>query len=262
MKKISAIILDWAGTTVDYGSFAPVDAFISAFGELGITPTINETRAPMGLQKRAHVEKMLSGERISGLWHEKYGRKYNQEDIDKIYNKFESSLFTVLHKYTDIIRGVLETVKEIKSMGIKIGSTTGYTQEMMNIVAPAAKERGYSPDCIICPDEVGGIGRPFPYMLWRNIEKIGVDSINQVIKIGDTEADMQEGKNAGCICVGVIRGSSMLGLNQEETANLNENKKIELFKNVKLEYFKSGADFVIEDITHILKLIEIISFQN
>jgi len=57
---IKAIVLDWAGTTVDYGCFAPVDAFLLAFAAFGVTPTIEETRAPMGVQKRAHIENMLA----------------------------------------------------------------------------------------------------------------------------------------------------------------------------------------------------------
>jgi phosphonoacetaldehyde hydrolase len=51
-------------------------------------------------------------------------------------------------------------------MGIAIGSTTGYTAEMMQVLLPIAKESGYSPDSIVCPDDVDKIGRPYPYMLW------------------------------------------------------------------------------------------------
>lgn len=36
MKKIECIIMDWAGTAVDYGCFAPVAAFIEAFAEKGL----------------------------------------------------------------------------------------------------------------------------------------------------------------------------------------------------------------------------------
>ena len=36
MKKIKCVIMDWAGTAVDYGCFAPVAAFIEAFAEKGL----------------------------------------------------------------------------------------------------------------------------------------------------------------------------------------------------------------------------------
>ena len=34
MRQLEAVIFDWAGTTVDYGCFAPVEAFIKAFERL------------------------------------------------------------------------------------------------------------------------------------------------------------------------------------------------------------------------------------
>lgn len=60
MKKIEAVIFDRAGTTVDYGCFAPVQAFIEAFSHYGITPSTEEVRAPMGMLKIGHIRTMLS----------------------------------------------------------------------------------------------------------------------------------------------------------------------------------------------------------
>ncbi|MCL2504365.1 MAG: phosphonoacetaldehyde hydrolase [Coriobacteriia bacterium] len=250
------IILDWAGTTVDYGCFAPVDAFVSAFTYFGITPTMEETRAPMGMPKRAHIEKMLTGKRLTALWKETYGRPPTQKDVDKIYDQFEPTLFEVLVSHADPLPGVLSAVAEIRGMGIAIGSTTGYTQEMMDVIVPLAKEKGYAPDCIVCPDETGGIGRPYPYMLWHNLEALGVSSIGEVLKIGDTAADMQEGRNAGCLCVGVLEGSSMLGLSEKELAESDQADVSALFETADQNYRKAGADHVIKDISALPGLIK------
>jgi len=233
MSRIDAIILDWAGTTVDYGSFAPVNAIIIAFEAFGIKVSIEETRAPMGLPKRKHIEKML----------ENMGLYYTQEDVSLIYAGFESALFEVLAKYTDPLPGVIKATKHIREMGVAMGSTTGYTQAMMNVIVPLAKEKGYSPDCIVCPDDCKGVGRPYPYMLWKNLEKLGIASIHNALKIGDTEVDMQEGKNAGCLSVGVLKGSSMLALNVNEEI-------------ARKKYMEAGADYVIEDISALPALIE------
>ena len=46
---IEAVIFDWAGTTVDYGCFAPVKAFMEAFAHHGVPVTMEETRKPMGM---------------------------------------------------------------------------------------------------------------------------------------------------------------------------------------------------------------------
>jgi len=233
MSRIDAIILDWAGTTVDYGCFAPVNAFIAAFESFGIKATVEETRAPMGLPKRKHIEKML----------ENMGHSYTQEDVDQIYARFEPALFEVLAKHTNPLPKVVETIEHIREMEVAIGSTTGYTRAMMDVVAPLAKENGYSPDCIVCPDDCNEMGRPYPYMLWKNLEKLGIASIHNVLKIGDTEADMQEGKNAGCLSVGVLKGSSMLALNGDEEI-------------ARQKYMEAGADYVIEDISALPALIE------
>jgi len=256
MSRISVVILDWAGTAVDYGCFAPVDAFMSAFADFGVYPTMEETRAPMGLQKKAHIAKMLESRRLVAAWETRHGRPHTQADVDQIYSRFESALFSVLTKYADPLPGVLEAVAAVRAMGIKIGSTTGYTQAMMDVVVPLAKEKGYSPDCIVCPDETGGIGRPFPYMLWRNLEKLGVASIGEALKIGDTAADMEEGRNAGCLCVGMIKGSSMLGLTEAELAGKSDAETTVLFETAKENYLEAGADYVLEDISTLPGLIQ------
>jgi phosphonoacetaldehyde hydrolase len=256
--KIKTIILDWAGTSVDFGSFAPVDAFMSAFESYGISPTANETRAPMGLAKRTHIAMMLSGERLAAEWISKYGKPHTEADIDKLYEKFEPALFGVLKNYAKPIPGVLETVAWIRSQGIKIGSTTGYTSQMMDIVVPLAKENGYAPDHLVCPEDVGGKGRPYPYMIWRNLEYLGCTDISEVLKIGDTQADMQEGKAAGCKSIGIIVGSSVLGLSEDELSALDCRSKENLFAAVREKYFEYGADFVIDSISELPKLMQTI----
>jgi phosphonoacetaldehyde hydrolase len=200
----------------------------------------------MGLAKRKHIETMLFNK----------GRPYTQKDVDNIYANFERSLFEVLNEHTDPLPGVLETVERIRKMGIPIGSTTGYTQAMMDVVVPSAKEKGYFPDSLICPEETSGFGRPYPYMLWRNLEKLGVESMRGVLKVGDTAADMQEGKNAGALSVGVLKGSSMLGLSEREFAEKSKDDISELFETAKQKYMEAGADYIIEDICALPALIE------
>ncbi|MDR0302672.1 MAG: phosphonoacetaldehyde hydrolase [Treponema sp.] len=256
MHKITAIILDWAGTAIDYGCFAPVNAFITAFETFGIYPNIEEIRAPMGLPKRAHIEKILEGRGISAQWQNIYGRSYTQADVNNIYGRFETALFEVLALHTDPLPGTVKAVASIRDMGMAIGSTTGYTRAMMNEVVPLVKKKGYAPDCVICPDDTRGAGRPYPYMLWRNLEKLGVSSIDKVLKAGDTAADMREGKNAGCLCVGILKGSSMLGLSEEEMALKTDTEISALFETARKNFTEAGADYVIEDIGGLPGLIE------
>ena len=158
--KYDGIIFDWAGTTVDYGCFAPVKAFIEAFEHYGITPTLEEVRKPMGMLKIDHIRTMLSMDRIAKAWEEKYNRPWTEEDVKEVYLLSESKILEIVQNYGEPKPYVVETVKALRDMGLKIGSTTGYTDEMMALVVPKAKEQGYEPDCWFSPDATGQKGRP------------------------------------------------------------------------------------------------------
>ena len=170
MSTYKAVIYDWAGTTVDYGCFAPVQAFVEVFCHFGIEPTMQEVRKPMGMLKRDHIRTMLQMKRIFGLWKEKYGADWTEDDVEKLYSLFEEKLLGILDQFAEVKPYVLETIEELRKKDIKIGSTTGYTDKMMAIVTAKAKENGYEPDAWFSPDSTGNVGRPYPYMIFRNME--------------------------------------------------------------------------------------------
>ena len=89
MKKIKAVIFDWAGTTVDFGCMAPVQAFVEVFKQYGIEPTMEEVRKPMGMLKIDHIRTMLKMDRIRDLWIDKYGKEPTEEDAQALYGIFE-----------------------------------------------------------------------------------------------------------------------------------------------------------------------------
>ena len=257
MGTYKAVIFDWAGTTVDYGCFAPVQAFVEVFKHFGIEPTMEEVREPMGMLKRDHIRTMLGMERIVGLWKEKYGADWTEDDVEKLYRLFEEKLFGILDQFAEVKPYVLETVEELRKRGIKIGSTTGYTDAMMAVVVPKAKENGYEPDAWFSPDSVGNMGRPYPYMIFKNIEELGIQDVREVVKVGDTVSDIKEGKNAGVYTVGVIEGSSELGLTEAEYEALTEDEKKEALQNVKEKFLQAGADAVILNMKELLKIVEV-----
>lgn len=255
MKNIEAIIFDWAGTTVDYGCFAPVRAFIEVFEEYGISPTIDETRKPMGMLKWDHIKTMMSMPRINNLWKEKHGRDFTDKDIDEMHDKFKGKLMGILHNYAEPKPYVVDTISKLREKNIKIGSTTGYTDEMMSIVVKVAKEKGYSPDCWFSPTSTNNVGRPYPYMIFKNLETLKVSSIKNVIKVGDTISDILEGKNAGVKTVGIIEGSSELALTEEEYNNLTEEERLSKIEEITKRYKEAEADFVIKNISELLDIV-------
>ena len=254
-RECKAVIFDWAGTTVDYGCFAPVQAFMEVFKQFGIEPTMEEVRKPMGMLKRDHIKTMLQMDRIAELWMEKYHRKWTEQDVDALYGLFEENLFGILDQCADVNPYVLETVAKLREKGIKIGSTTGYTDAMMQIVAPKAAEHGYAPDVWFSPDAVGHKGRPYPYMMNKNMEALGILSVQQVIKVGDTISDIKEGKNAGVFTIGVIEGSSELGLSEKEYAALSDNERKEKCDTVRSKFLAAGADAVILNLKELMDYI-------
>ncbi|MGN0136444.1 phosphonoacetaldehyde hydrolase [Anaerotignum sp.] len=254
--KYDGIIFDWAGTTVDYGSFAPVKAFVEAFEAFGITPTLEEVRKPMGMLKIDHVRTMLSMERISKLWEEIHGRAWTEADVQQVYELSEKKIIEIVHQFAEPKPYVKETIAELRAMGMKIGSTTGYTDEMMEIVVPAAKAAGYEADCWFSPDSVGKCGRPYPYMIFKNMQELKLQDIRRVMKVGDTVADIKEGKNAGMVSVGIVEGSSVAGLTQAEYEALTAEEKETLYQKVANIYYEAGADYVVRDIRGIVKLVK------
>lgn len=254
--KYEAVIFDWAGTTVDYGCFAPVQAFIDAFKAFGIEPTVEEVRAPMGMLKIDHIRTMLEGERIRTLWKEKYGKDWTEEDVLAVYELSEKKIMEILPDFADPKPYVVETIEELRKMGMKIGSTTGYTDEMMAIVAPKAKENGYAPDCWFSPNSVENHGRPYPYMIFENMKALELSDVRKVIKVGDTVSDIKEGKNAGMISVGIVEGSSVLGFSQEEFESFTEEQKEDCYKNAEKVYIEAGADYVVRDIRGVLDIVK------
>lgn len=208
---INTVILDWAGTTIDFGCMVPVDAFYQALKKEGIEVTKEKIRLPMGTKKHDHIMTMLKMPRIAQEWLVVHEQEPTETDINRIYQTFEDVIFQTLDQYSDVKLGVLEVVEHLKTMGISIGSTTGYTSDMMKIVSKVAAEQGYEPDFITTPDLTKGTGRPALYMIFYILEHFGTPSVQQVIKTGDTISDIEEGKNAGVFSIGLIEGSSLAG---------------------------------------------------
>ena len=127
---------------------------------------------------------------------------------------------------------------------------------MMAVVVPKAKEAGYEPDCWFSPNSVENHGRPYPYMIFKNMEALELSDVRKVIKVGDTVADIKEGKQAGMEAVGILEGSSVMGLSEEEFKMLSEEEKEMHLKKAEEVYKNAGADYVIRDIRGILDIIK------
>lgn len=239
---------------MDFGCFAPLNVFIDIFCKQGVEITTKEARAPMGMLKIDHIRAILQMERVGREWRELYGKAPTEEDVSTLYRRFEPALLSILPQYCDVLEGVIETCAWLRHKKIQIGSTTGYTAEMMKIVCAGAKTAGYSPDCIVTAADVGG-GRPQPFMIYENMRKLRVFPPQSVIKVGDTISDIQEGMNAGVWSVGVVIGSSQMGLSRKEWERLSPAKREVAVQHTHRAFKKAGADFIIRTMNELPALI-------
>ncbi|MEI8047115.1 MAG: phosphonoacetaldehyde hydrolase [Bacteroidota bacterium] len=258
--KLKGVIFDWAGTTVDFGCFAPTGVFIEVFMQKGIEITIAEARGPMGMHKRDHIRVITKYPRVALKWKEEYGRECTEDDVEQMFNNFIPLQLSVIEKHSEIVPELLHAREIIRSMDMKIGSTTGYNNEMMEILTAAAAKQGYVADSVVCATDVPA-GRPAPWMALKNAENLGIFPMQAFVKIGDTIADIEEGVNAGMWSVGVVNSSNEMGLTLNE---INLIDTIELEKRrakVRKDYIDAGADYVIDSLAELRELIEKINIR-
>lgn len=145
MNRISALILDWAGTTVDFGSFAPTQIFVEAFRQaFDIEITLEEARVPMGLGKWQHIEALGKLPSVDSRWQAKFGRAMTAADIDAIYAAFMPLQIAKVVDFSAPIAGVVDTIATFRAEGLKIGSCSGYPRPVMEKLVPAAAAQGYA----------------------------------------------------------------------------------------------------------------------
>lgn len=260
LKNIKAVIFDWAGTIVDYGCMAPTQVFIDVFAGKDIYLSKDEARGPMGLAKKDHVRELFRLDNVQKQWFAEYGKFPNEEDVTELYSQLEPALTKIVEKYSEPITGAVELIESLKDQGIKVGSTTGYVAEMMNAILPIASVHGLQPDAVVNSSDVSS-GRPFPWMIYRNCEIMNIFPLNRMVKIGDTVADIHEGKNAGMWTIGLSKSGNEVGLSLQETESADPAWLTEKIAIAKEKLLNAGADFVIEGVWDCWPVLEEIDRQ-
>ena len=176
-------------------------------------------------------------------------------DVDAVYSHFEPKLLSILDRFADPKPGVIDAVAALREAGLKIGSTTGYTDAMMEIVVPKAAELGYAPDHWVSADGTEGFGRPYPYMIFHNMQVLRLMDVRRVAKVGDTISDIKEGKNAGVFTVGVTEGSSQMGLSLAEFEALSPAEQDRERLMAREAFLQAGADAVIDTMDELPALL-------
>lgn len=252
--KLRAVVLDWAGTTIDFGSRAPALVFVEVFRRSGVPIEIAEARGPMGKAKREHIAAILALPRVAEAWRQQFGCPPSDEDVERLYQEFLPLQKATLARHSEVIPGVPGAVAACRERGLKIGSSTGYTRDLMAVVVPLAEEGGYRPDAILCADDVPA-GRPAPWMLFRAAEKLDVYPMRTIVKVDDTPVGIEAGRNAGTWTVGITRTGNALGLSPSELDALPADELRRRLAEAAKQFTARGAHFVLESVAELPGLL-------
>lgn len=252
---IQAVLLDWAGTTMDYGCMAPAVVFVEVFKRQGVPITMEEARAPMGAHKRVHIQKISQLESVRARWKDAHGRLPDDADVDRMFADFVPLQIDCLGDYSQLIPGALEAVDTMRKRGMKIGSTTGYLRDMMAINLRDAKRQGYEPDSTVCASDVPA-GRPYPYMCLQNVINLQVSPVEACVKVDDTLPGIEEGLNAGMWTIGLAMSGNEVGLPLEEARALDAAETARRRHRAYGRMSQVGAHYVVDDINGVVECLD------
>jgi phosphonoacetaldehyde hydrolase len=259
--KVTTIIGDWTGTFVDAGSLSVKDAIKITFNMYGIRIDNKVAAAPTGSRTDQHVRMVMETPSVKNDWFVNYKRFPTENDIKEVYDKLVDVQLNILQNYTKIIPGSDVMMRQLREdYGIKFGLTTGFIKSMSDIVNRSAKYQGLEFDSVVAGDEVDYGSRPYPFMLYKNLNNLGVENIRSVIKVDDTEVGIKEAIAAGCWSVGVSRWSTYTEYDSlDHLARATPAEKDKKSNTAKTILLNAGANFVIEDVTMLPDIVDMIN---
>lgn len=252
---LKGILLDWAGTTMDYGCYAPAVVFVEVYRRKGVPISIEEARVPMGAHKKVHIRKISQLPAVDERWQAAHRRPPNEADIESMFQEFIPLQLACLADYADLIPGTLEAVADFRRRGLKIGSTTGYTGEMMKLLLGEARQRGYEPDSTVCATDVPA-GRPEPWMCLQNAMNLGLYPMESMVKVDDTLPGIEEGLNAGMWTIGLAKTGNEIGLNASEISRLSAVELQPKLDRAHTRMAQSGAHYVVDGIWQVPAVLD------
>jgi phosphonoacetaldehyde hydrolase len=255
VKRLEAVIFDWAGTTVDCGSMAPVKALVKLFAAQGIQLSDADARRDMGLFKKDHIRRILALPHVNCEWRKRTGQPASEDNVEALFRDFGRVQMDILEEHSRLIDGVANVSEELRRRGIKLGSTTGYPRPMLDLLITRAAEQDYRPDISLCPEDVGG-GRPLPWMCLRIALDLRLSSTAVAMKIGDTTSDIEEGLNAGMWTLGVTATGNEVGLSAAELATLPPGDRQQRLERAANSLKAAGAHYVVDSVAAIEPVID------
>ncbi len=252
--KLQAAILDWAGTVVDFGSFAPTQIFVEAFAEFDVHVSIEEARGPMGMGKWDHIRTLCDQPQITERYKKVFGRAPTDADVTAIYERFMPLQIEKIAEHSALIPGALQTIAALREQGLKIGSCSGYPAQVMAKVVELAATNGYIADHVVATDEVPN-GRPWPAQALANVIALGIDDVGACVKVDDTTPGILEGRRAGMWTVALVFSGNALGLTYAQYQALDAQTLIAERQRIHALFQSARPHYLIDTITDLPQVI-------
>ncbi|MGE4306744.1 MAG: phosphonoacetaldehyde hydrolase [Novosphingobium sp.] len=244
---LKAVVFDWAGTMIDFGSRAPMLALVKLFDAAGVPITQSEARADMGKAKSDHIAGILQMPRVNAAWAAVHGQTPGEADVARLFGEIAPMMREAARECATLIPGAADVVAQLRAAGVRIGSCTGYTRDMMADILPLAEEQGYKPDLLVCAGDTPA-GRPSPLMLWKNLVELGVWPATACVKVDDAEVGIAEGRGAGVWTIGIAASGNGLGLSHAAFEALSAQERGERIGAARKALEKAGAHLVIDTV--------------
>ncbi|MFN5133982.1 MAG: HAD hydrolase-like protein [Chitinophagaceae bacterium] len=198
MSNYSLVVFDMAGTTVrDKGNVA--ESFINALALHNINIPVEEVNKVMGWRKKEAIKMLL--------------QKFHTVDevlIETIHEQFTQNMINFYKNDEDLqpLPFAEDVFKTLHNQKIKVALNTGFTKAITDVLLEKLNwQNGNVVDEVIASDEVKE-GRPHPYMIQELMKRHGIEDASSVVKVGDTEVDILEGRNTGCgLVVAITTGA-------------------------------------------------------
>ncbi|PKI22285.1 phosphonoacetaldehyde hydrolase [Pseudomonas monteilii] len=253
--QLQAVVLDWAGTVVDFGSFAPTQIFVEAFAEFGVAVSLEEARGPMGMGKWDHIRTLCDIPEIAERYRAAFGRTPTDDDVTAIYERFMPLQIEKIAVHSALIPGALDAIAAVRSKGLKVGSCSGYPAVVMQKVVDLARENGYVADHVVATDEVPN-GRPYPAQALANVIALGIDDVAACVKVDDTWPGILEGRAAGMWTVALTCSGNALGLTYDQYKSLSLEKLDEERSRIARMFEGSRPHYLIDTIAELPAVID------
>ncbi len=255
LNDFDLVIFDWAGTMVDFGCRAPIEALVTAFASRGVALDEAAARVDMGKAKADHVRALLARSDVAKDWRSATGALPVEADVDSLMVDLGPLMREAAGRAAQMIPGAAKVAADLRAAGLKVASSTGYTRDMMQPVLIKAAEQGYAPDHLVCAGETPQ-GRPSPLMVYKTCAELGVWPLSRVIKVDDAEAGIAEGRAAGCFTIGLAASGNGIGLSLKAFEALDPADREERLSKVRASLMAAGADLVIDSVADLIEAMQ------